>query len=220
MQTTLVLTFVQDVTRTFIESLTQDQIRPGCLHIELRRSYTQHPLFDSLMRYTGNTPTQTPPQQTFLDLLDRHEPELAQLFHDQSIQLPELGSVYLSATIDRIKISQQTATLELLYGPRGMRYIAYLAKLLDPNVEIDYLYVKDRHVHTSSQPLWVYHDTIYHQAELYDLLHGQYQVYCQAAQLVPESHPTLLDMASCLPHCIIYKPRHLPWSDPYHDTID
>ena len=45
MQTTLVLTFVQDVTRTFIESLTQDQIRPGCLHIELRRSYAQHMLF-------------------------------------------------------------------------------------------------------------------------------------------------------------------------------
>lgn len=220
MQTTLVLTFAQDVVRSFVESLTQDQVRPSCLHIELRRSYAQHPLFDSLMRYTGNTPSLTTPQQAFLDLLDRHDSELAQLFHDQSIHIPELGFVYLSATIDRIKISQQTVTLELLYGPRGMRYIAYLAKLFDPDVEIDYLYVKDRHVHTSSQPLWVYHDTIYHQEELYNLLHEQYQVYCQAAQLVPESHPTLLDMASCLPHCIIYQPRHLPWSDPYHDTID
>lgn len=169
MQTTLVLTFMQDVTRAFVESLTRDQVRPSCLHIELRRSYVQHPLFVSLMRYTGNTPTQTPPQQTFLDLLDR---------------------------------------------------IAYLAKLLDPDVEIDYLYVKDRHVHTSSQPLWVYHDTIYHQEELYNLLYAQYQVYCQEADLTPEPHPTLLDMASCLPHCIIYQPRHLPWSDPYHDTID
>lgn len=220
MQTTLVLTFMQDVTRAFVDLLTHDQTRPSCLHIELRRSYAQHPLFDSLMRYTGNTPTQTPPQQTFLDLLDRHDPELAQLFHDQSIHIPELGFVYLSATIDRIKISQQTVTLELLYGPRGMRYIAYLAKLLDPDVEIDYLYVKDRHIHTSSQPLWVYHETIHHQAELYNLLHEQYHVYCQATQLIPEANPTLLDMASCLPDCLIYKPRHLPWSDPYHDTID
>lgn len=220
MQTTLVLTFTQDVTHAFVESLTQDQVRPSCLHIELRRSYAQHPLFDTLMRYTGNTPTQTPSQQAFLDLLDRHDATLAQLFHDQSIQLPELGTIYLSATIDRLKVSQRTVTLELLYGPRGMRYIAYLAKLLDPDVVIDYLYVKDRHVHTSSQPLWVYHDTIYHQEELYDLLYTQYQVYCKAARLVPEPHPTLLDMASCLPNCLIYKPRHLPWSDPYHDTID
>ena len=220
MQTTLVLTFAQDVARSFVESLTQDQIRPGCLHIELRRSYAQHPLFASLTRYTGNTPTQTPPQQAFLDLLDRHDTTLAQLFHDQSIHIPELGSVYLSATIDRIKVSQQTVTLELLYGPRGMRYIVYLAKLLDPDVEIDYLYIKDRHVHTSSQPLWIYDDTIYHQAELYDLLHAQYQVYCQATQLTPEANPTLLDMASRLSNCIIYKPRHSPWSDPYHDTID
>lgn len=88
MQTTLVLTFTQDVTHTFVESLTQDRVRPSCLHIELRRSYAQHPLFASLMRYTGNTPTQTPPQQTFLDLLDRHDPELAQLFHRPFIQLP------------------------------------------------------------------------------------------------------------------------------------
>ena len=220
MQTTLVLTFMQDVTHTFVESLTQDQVRPSCLHIELRRSYAQHPLFASLMRYTENTPRRTPSQSTFLDLLDRHDPELAQLFHQPFIHLPELGSVYLSATIDRIKVSQQTVTLELLYGPRGMRYIAYLAKLLDPDVEIDYLYIKDRHVHTSSQPLWVYNDTMYHQAELYDLLRPQYQVYCQGTGLTPESHPTLLDMASCLPHCIIYKPRHLLWSDPYHDTID
>ena len=220
MQTTLVLTFMQDVTHTFIESLTRDQFRPSCLHIELRQSYAQHPLFHSLMRYAGNTPRRTPSQSTFLDLLDRHDPELAQLFHQPFIHLPELGSVYLSATIDRIKVSQQTVTLELLYGPRGMRYIAYLAKLLDPDVEIDYLYIKDRHVHTSSQPLWVYNDTMYHQAELYDLLRPQYQVYCQGTGLTPESHPTLLDMASCLPHCIIYKPRHLLWSDPYHDTID
>lgn len=220
MQTTLVLTFTQDVTHTFVESLTQDQVRPSCLHIELRRSYAQHPLFASLMRYTGNTPRRTPSQQAFLDLLDRHDTTLAQLFHQLFIHIPELGSVYLSATIDRLKVSQQTVTLELLYGPLGMRYIAYLAKLLDPDVEIDYLYVKDRHVHTSSQPLWVYHDTIYHQKELYDLLHAQYQVYCQATQLIPEANPTLLDMASCLPNCLIYKPRHLPWSDPYHDTID
>ena len=96
MQTTLILTFTQDVVRSFIESLTRDQVRPSCLHIELRRSYAQHPLFPSLMRYTGNTPTQTPPQQTFLDLLDRHEPELAPLFHEPFSQLPELGSVYLS----------------------------------------------------------------------------------------------------------------------------
>lgn len=220
MQTTLVLTFTQDVTHAFVESLTQDQVRPSCLHIELRRSYARHPLFASLMRYTENTPSRTPSHQAFLDLLDRHDPELAQLFHDRSIHIPELGSVYLSATIDRIKVSQQTVTLELLYGPRGMRYIVHLAKLLDPDVEIDYLYVKDRHVHTSSQPLWVYHDTIYHQEELYNLLHEQYQVYCQATQLIPEANPTLLDMASCLPNCLIYKPRHLPWSDPYHDTID
>lgn len=220
MQTTLVLTFTQDVTHAFVESLMQDQTRPSCLHIELRRSYAEHPLFSSLMRYTGNAPSLTTSQQAFLDLLDRHDTMLAQLFHDQSIHVPKLGSVYLSATIDRMKVSQQTVTLELLYGPRGMRYIAYLAKLLDPDVEIDYLYVKDRHVHTSSQPLWVYHDTIYHQEELYNLLHEQYQTYCQAAQLVPESHPTLLDMASCLPNCLIYKPRHLSWSDPYHDTID
>lgn len=153
MQTTLVLTFTQDVVRSFLESLTQDQVRPSCLHIELRRSYAQHPLFHSIMRYAGNTPRRTPSQQTFLDLLDRHDPELAQLFHEPFIQLPELGFVYLSATIDRINVSQQTVTLELLYGPRGMRYIVYLAKLLDPDVAIDYLYVKDRHVHTSSQPL-------------------------------------------------------------------
>lgn len=220
MQTTLVLTFMQDVTRTFVESLTQDQVRPSCLHIELRRSYAQHPLFHSLMHYGGNAPSLAPSQQAFLDLLDRHDTTLAQLFHGQSIHIPELGSVYLSATIDRIKVSQQTVTLELLYGPRGMRYIVYLAKLLDPDVEIDYLYIKDRHVHTSSQPLWVYHDTIYHQEELYNLLHTQYQAYCQATQLIPEANPTLLDMASRLPNCIIYKPRHSPWSDPYHDTID
>lgn len=210
MQTTLVLTFAQDVVHAFVESLTQDQVRPSCLHIELRRSYAQHPLFQTIMRYTGNAPSLTPSQQAFLDLLDRHDPKLAQLFHDQSIHIPELGLVYLSATIDRIKVSQQTVTLELLYGPRGMRYIVYLAKLLDPDVQIDYLYVKDRHVHTSSQPLWVYNDTIYHQEELHNLLHAQYQVYCQDTQLVPESHPTLLDMASCLPNCLIYKPRHLP----------
>lgn len=220
MQTTLVLTFMQDVTHTFVDLLTHDQTRPSCLHIELRRSYAQHPLFVSLMRYTGNMPRRTPPQQAFLDLLDQHDPALAHLFHNQSIHLPELGSVYLSATIDRLKVSQRTVTLELLYGPRGIRYIAYLAKLLDPDVVIDYLYVKDRHVHTSSQPLWVYHDTIYRQEELYDLLYTQYQAYCQNTQLVPEPHPTLLGMASCLPNCLIYKPRHLPWSDPYHDTID
>lgn len=220
MQTTLVLTFTQDVVRSFVESLTQDQVRPSCLHIELRRSYTQHPLFHSLMHYVGNAPSLTPSQQAFLDLLDRHDTTLAQLFHDQSIHLPELGSVYLSATIDRIKVSQQTVTLELLYGPRGMRYIVYLAKLLDPDVVIDYLYVKDRHVHTSSQSLWVYNDTIYHQEELYNLLYAQYQAYCQDAQLVPDDDPTLLDMASCLPNCIIHKPRYLLWSDPYHDTID
>ena len=220
MQTTLVLTFTQNVTHAFVESLTQDQVRPSCLHIELRRSYAQHPLFDSLMRYAGNTPSLTIPRQTFLGLLDQHDPELAQLFHDRSIHIPELGSVYLSATIDRLKVSQRTVTLELLYDPRDMRYIAYLAKLLDPDVEIDYLYVKDRHVHSSYQPLWVYHDTIYRQEELYTLLHEQYQAYCQGTRLTPEPHPTLLDMASCLPNCIIYKPRHLPWSDPYHDTID
>lgn len=220
MQTTLVLTFKQDVVHAFVDSLTQDQARPSCLHIELRRSYVQHPLFQSALRYVGNTPTQTPPQQTFLELLDQHAPELAQLFHTRSIHVPELGSVHLAATIDRIKVSQRTVTLELLYGPRGMRYIAYLATLLDSDVKIDYLYVKDRHVHTSSQPLWVYNDTIYHQEELYDLLYTQYQVYCQGTGLTPESHPTLLDMASCLPNCLIYKPRHLPWSDPYHDTID
>ena len=56
--------------------------------------------------------------------------------------------------------------------------------------------------------------------ELYNLLYPQYQVYCQGTGLTPEPKPTLLDLASCLPHCIIYKPRHLPWSDPYHDTID
>lgn len=220
MQTTLVLTFTQDVVRSFVELLTQDQVRPSCLHIELRQSYAQHPLFHSLMRYAGNIPSLTPSQQAFLDLLERHDPELAQLFREPFVQLLELGSVYLSATIDRIKVSHRTVTLELLYGPRGMRYVAYLAKLLDPDVEIDYLYVKDRHVHTSSQPLWVYHDTIYHQEELYNLLYPQYQVYCQGAGLIPESNPTLLDMASCLPNCLIYKPRHLPWLDPYHDTID
>ena len=220
MQTTLVLTFAQDVTHSFVESLTQDQTRPSCLHIELRRSYAQHPLFHSLMRYVGNTPSLTTSRQAFLDLLDQHDPELAQLFHEPFIQLPELGSMYLSATIDRMKVSRQTVTLELLYGPRGMRYIVYLAKLLDPDVEIDYLYIKDRHVHTSSQSLWVYHDTIYYQEELYNLLYPQYQVYCQGTGLTPEPKPTLLDMASCLPHCIIYKPRHLLWSDLYHDTID
>ena len=101
MQTNLVLTFTQDMTRTFVDLLTHDQAHPSCLHIELRRSYAQHPLFDSLMRYTGNSPRRTPSQQTFLDLLDRHDPKLAQLCHEPFIQLPELGAVYLSATIDR-----------------------------------------------------------------------------------------------------------------------
>ena len=66
----------------------------------------------------------------------------------------------------------------------------------------------------------IHNDTIYHQEELYNLLYTRYQAYCQGTQLVPEDEPTLLDMASCLPRCIVYKPRHLPWSDPYHDTID
>lgn len=82
MQTTLGLTFAQDVACTFVELLTQDRTRPSCLHIELRRSYARHPLFHSLMRYAGNTPSLTTSRQTFLDLLDQHDPELAQLFRN------------------------------------------------------------------------------------------------------------------------------------------
>ena len=100
MQTTLVLTFTQDVTHAFVESLTQDQVRPSCLHIELRRSYARHPLFASLMRYTENTPSRTPSHQAFLDLLDRHDPALAQLFHEPFISLNWVRSIYQQPLIE------------------------------------------------------------------------------------------------------------------------
>ncbi len=221
MQATLSLTFKRDVAQAFVQFLTQDAPHPSCLMIELRRSYVGHPLFHSLLRYAGPcNAALAKPKEAFIRLLSQQCPYLADLFATPSVVIPELGSVRLDAFISSIRIDHHVLVLDLLNGPRGMQYLVYLATLVDPDVEIDYLYVYQQHVHTSSQPLWICDDTIYHEEELYRVLSTRYRAYCRETGLTPETMPSLMDMASCLPDCMIYKPRHLPWSDPYHDTID